>query len=225
MPSRNSIKPYVEGGYYHVYNRGIEKRPIFLDEQDYAVFLKYLTEYLTDKEEIKLVQRLADPAISFKEKEEINRLLRLNNFKGEICMLSFCLMPNHFHFFLRQTNATSIDKFMNSLCTRYTMYFNKKYGRVGSLYQDVYKALLITSETHFIYLSKYIHKQALLYDQPSSYSTFTKPEGKTYKWVNPAEIMFYFDNKPFSYKTFVEENEETGSIDEFLIEEVDGRCL
>ena len=54
MPARNSIKQYIENGYYHIYNRGVEKRLIFLDEQDYSVFLSYLKEYLLPKNESEL---------------------------------------------------------------------------------------------------------------------------------------------------------------------------
>ena len=140
MPARNSRKQYLENGYYHIYNRGVEKRKIFLDRQDYNVFLSYLKEYLLPKDEESLYKRLADRSISLMERDNIHKTLRMNNFAGEITLLAYCLMPNHFHFFIKQKSAGSIDKFMNSLGTRYTMYFNKKYDRVGSLYQGVYKA-------------------------------------------------------------------------------------
>lgn len=57
MPSKNSLKDYVKGGYYHLYNRGVEKRAIFQDQQDYSVFLSYLKTYLTPKNEQELRQR------------------------------------------------------------------------------------------------------------------------------------------------------------------------
>jgi len=161
MPAKNSRKQYYENGYYHIYNRGVEKRKIFLDQQDYAVFLPYLKEYLLPKDERALSKRLMDSSITSIEKNKILKLLRLNNFSNEITLLAYCLMPNHFHFFVKQKSAGSIDKFMNSLGTRYTMYFNKKYDRVGSLYQGVYKAVSVNNESQFIYLSKYIHSQAL----------------------------------------------------------------
>lgn len=150
MPAKNSRKPYVESGYYHLYNRGVEKRVIFLDEQDYAVFISYLKEYLSPKHEDELQKKLDDPNISPKEKDRMLRALRMNNFAEEITLLAYCLMPNHFHFFIKQKSAGAIDKFMNSLGTRYTMYFNKKYKRVGSLYQGVYKAVLVTTEPQFL---------------------------------------------------------------------------
>ena len=224
MPARNSRKLYYENGYYHIYNRGVEKRKIFLFQQDYAVFLSYLKEYLLPKDEKGLLERLADPATSSIEKNKILRLLRLNNFNGEITLHAYCLMPNHFHFFIKQKSAGSIDKFMNSFCTRYTMYFNKKYDRVGSLYQGVYKALSVENEPQFIYLSKYIHKQALalqgeaLQDQPSSYKDYIG-ERKT-DWIQPWEVLSYFSktNSNLSYESFV--NEYPDDKEQTLINEI-----
>lgn len=219
MPARNSIKQYVENSYYHLYNRGVEKRLIFLDHQDYFVFLRYLSEYLLGKDEQLLGKQLSDPDTSYRERDKILRLLRLNNFVDEITFLTYCLMPNHFHFFVKQKSANSIDKFMQSLFTRYTMYFNKRHKRVGSLFQAVYKAVMVTHDEQFIYLTKYIHKQALAskgetFDrntQPSSYRDYL---GQTHTpWVHPDEVLAYFSktNPKLSYKAFVE------GIDDFEI--------
>jgi putative transposase len=210
MPAKNSIKQYLENGYYHIYNRGVEKRKIFLDKQDYNVFLSYLKEYLLPKDINSLNKRLSDPQILSRERDKILKTLRMNNFHGEIDMIAFCLMSNHFHFFVKQKSLNSIDKFMNSLCTRYTMYFNKKYKRVGKLYQGTYKALIINNEYQFVYLSKYIHKQAIsklqgvaLEAQISSFGEFIG-ERKT-AWLRPEEVLSYFSksNPELSYKDFV----------------------
>ncbi|EKD87037.1 MAG: Transposase [uncultured bacterium] len=228
MPARNSIKQYSENGYYHIYNRGVEKRKIFLDQQDYSVLLSYLREYLLPKDEKDLYNKLADPTLSPRERDKIIKTLRLNNFSDEITLIAYCLMPNHFHFFVKQKSALSIDKFMQSLCTRYTMYFNRKYKRVGSLFQAVYKAVQITGETQFIYLSKYIHKQALsrlqgetLEAQPSSFNEFVG-QRKT-PWVFPEEVLSYFSksNPTLSYHSFVIENQnedETITLDKLILE-------
>src|SRR3989344_1972051 len=152
MPAKNSRKQYLENGYYHIYNRGVEKRKIFLDRQDYSVFLSYLKEYLSPKDENALYSILSDDSSTLQEKDRARKLLRMNNFLQEIILLAYCLMPNHFHFFVKQKSAGSIDKFMNSLGTRYTMYFNKKYKRVGSLYQGVYKGVLVTNQEHYLHL-------------------------------------------------------------------------
>lgn len=228
MPAKNIRKEYLTNGYYHLYNRGVEKRKIFLDQQDYAVFLNYLGSYLTPKNEKKLLNVLSDDKIPWKEKDNTIKLLRLNNFSKEISLLAYCLMPNHFHFFLKQKDANSIDKFMNSLFTRYTMYFNKKYERVGSLYQGTYKAVLVTSEIQFLHLSRYIHKQALpreslkgvaLKSQPSSYYDYLGVR-KT-EWIHPEEILSYFSSisTSLSYESFVKQSEEDWIIEKITLED------
>jgi putative transposase len=230
MPAKNSTKSYVENGYYHIYNRGVEKRVIFLDQQDYGVFLSYLKEYLLPKKEKELNERLSDPQISSVEKNKTLKSLHLNNFNQEITLIAYCLMPNHFHFFVKQKSAGSIDKFMNSLATRYTMYFNRKYKRVGSLYQDVYKAILIIDESHFLHLSRYIHKQALALQgdalqaqssqrtQPSSYPAYCH-ESKA-EWIHPEEILAYFSttNPLLTYQSFVEQIEDKEYLEDLILE-------
>lgn len=215
MSGGKARKLYVESGYYHIYNRGVEKRLIFQDKQDYFVLLLYLMDYLSPKDEKTLHNKLSDPNVSYREKDKILKLLRLNNFFDEITLLAYCLMPNHFHFFIKQKNSDSIDKFMNSLATRYTIYFNKKYKRVGALCQGVYKAVLIETEQQFIYLSKYIHKQALEIKskdcpdgQPSSFEEYTGKR-KT-EWVHPEEVLSYFSktNPSLSYEAFVKEKDD-----------------
>lgn len=226
MPARNSIKIYIENGYYHIYNRGVEKRLIFLDQQDYLVFLKYLSDYLLPKDEKSLRTQLSNPTLSFKEKGRILRLLRLNNFADEITFLAFCLMPNHFHFFIKQKSSNSIDKFMQSLSTRYIMYFNRRYKRVGTLFQAVYKAASVVHEAQFLYLTKYIHKQGLASKgetlepiQPSSYKDYIG-EAKI-PWVKPDEVLFYFSktNPKLSYKSFVEEKDDFEIISSLTIDD------
>jgi putative transposase len=221
MPAKNSRKTYVENGYYHIYNRGVEKRTIFLDQQDYGVFLSHLKEYLLPKEENELHKMLLNPNTSYKEKDKILKLLRLNNFNQDIFLLAYCLMPNHFHFFVKQKSLGAIDKFMNSLGTRYTMYFNRKYKRVGSLYQNVYRAVLVNNEKQFIYLSKYIHQQALALseNQPSSYLDYIGIR-KT-SWVNSEEILYYFSktNPSFSYKKFILEPDNFAILKNLTLDE------
>ena len=220
MPARNSIKQYVENGHYHLYNRGVEKRKIFQDSQDYSVFLNYLKDYLLPKDVKGLQGKLANSNLSTKENDKIVKLLRLNNFSQEMTLLAYCLMPNHFHLFIKQKSADSIDKFMNSLCTRYIMYFNRKYKRVGPLFQGVYKAVLITSEEQFLYLSSYIHKQPLQSGEiPCSYLEYLG-ERET-AWIQPKEVLAYFSqtNPRLSYKEFVEEIDDFTPIRNLIIED------
>jgi len=229
MPARNSRKEYLENGFYHLYNRGVEKRIIFSDEQDYAVFLSYLKEYLLPKDEFELRKKLSDPTLSYKEKDKIIKLLSLNNFADEISLLAYCLMQNHFHFFIQQKNELSIDKFMQSLCTRYTMYFNRKYERVGHLYQGQYKAVIVSSDEQLLHLSRYIHHQALFsqgnalrgWEQPSSFPEYLG-QRKT-QWIKPEEVLNFFSkdksNYLLSYEAFVRQNGNFDSVSKLIIED------
>ena len=218
MPSKNEVKEYTENSFYHLYNRGVEKRIIFLDEQDYSVFLSYLKTYLLPKDEKSLLNKLADPKVNYKEKDKIIKLLRLNNFHGTLDLLAYCLMPNHFHLLVYQKTSDTIYKFMNSLITRYVMYFNKKYKRVGPLFQGIYKAVPVETDEQLIHLSRYIHIQSLasqgrpLRDkQPSSYPNYLKLISQ--EWVSPEKVLAHFrsEGKKLtllssidSYKSFVE---------------------
>lgn len=223
MPAKNSLKTYSPNSYYHIYNRGVEKRLIFQDEQDYGVFLSYLKNYLLPKNEEKLQQALSNPNLNYKEREQILKELRLNNFSGEITLLAYCLMPNHFHLLVKQKSANSIDKFMNSLGVRYTMFFNRKYKRVGVLYQDVYKAVTIESDPQLLYLSSYIHRNPFIQASasqgdvlrawsPSSYYEYLGLR-KT-EWVHPEEILAFFSKTipQLSYQAFVEQTEDVSLI-------------
>lgn len=218
MPSKNEVKIYVENSYYHIYNRGVEKRDIFLDEQDYSVFLTYLKTYLLPKDEQKLQELLTDPKTDYRERDKIIKMLRLNNFNDDLKLLAYCLMFNHFHLLIYQKGRDNIHKFMNSLMTRYSMYFNKKYKRVGPLFQGVYKAVLVKTDGQLVHLSRYIHLQAInlqgqpLRGQPSSYPNYL---GKiSQEWVKPDEILAFIktgelrrslgERDSNTYKSFVE---------------------
>jgi len=220
MPAKNRIKEYIKDGYYHLYNRGVDKRIIFTEQQDYAVFLSYLKTYLLPKNEKELREKLDDPNIDYKTRDNILKILRLNNFNETLDLLAYCLMPNHFHLLIHQTWAETIDKFMNSLCTRYSMYFNRKYKRVGPLFQGVYKAVLVESEEQLLHLSRYIHLQALGLQglalqtkQPSSYPNYLGQIPQ--EWVKPNQILSFFKTAQrrgyryfLSYQSFVEDHKE-----------------
>jgi len=215
MPAKNTLKQYVPGGFYHIYNRGVEKRDIFLDDQDRRVFLNYLKIYLSPKEEIleeiKTNKNLSDEVKAKKTLEIIN----LNNFYNKIDVFCFILMKNHFHIELRQKESRDIEIFMRSLSTRYGRYFNERYQRVGPLFQGRYKGILIEKEEYFLHLSRYIHTNSieilgkgkdLVSYLWSSYPAYL---GKTnFNWLKKDYLLGYFESvKGFgfgSYQGFVE---------------------
>ena len=172
MPAKNSVKQFVENGYYHLYNRGVEKRDIFLNDQDYAVFLHYLKKYL-------------DPELGSDP----------HSIANEIDLLAFCLMPNHFHLLVRQRTISGITKLIRAICTNYVMYFNKKYERVGTLFQGKYKAALIGDDNYLLHISRYIHLNPFPGSDPKAYkySSYRYYLGhKNALWVKPEEILRFF---------------------------------
>jgi len=214
MPGRNIVKNYIENGYYHIYNRGVEKRKIFQDEQDYRVLLKYLKEYLSPPQErAKITKTFTLKGSTFKGMPR-----QPNNYFQEIELLAYCLMPNHFHLLIKQKNLFSIKKYMQSLSTRYSMYFNKKYNRTGTLFQGVYKAVLIQNDDYLLHLTRYIHLNPLEYTSNlanaySSYAEYLRIR-KT-QWIKPDFVLSFFETKvdPIfskynSYKKFVEKYPE-----------------
>lgn len=211
MPARNRIKTYVPETYYHLYNRGVEKRGIFLDAQDYAVWHSYLRVYLLPKNITELNAILTSETTTTIEKDKARKILRLNNFAETIRLHAYSFMPNHFHFLLWQSQAENIDQFMNSFGTRYTMYFNKKYKRVGPLFQGVYKAVRVESDEQLLYLTKYIHRNPFIgYNnridmyQHSSCSQYYKGVGEA--WIDVNTIRLMWNLTPARYKSFVEES-------------------
>ncbi|MFC1627395.1 transposase [Patescibacteria group bacterium] len=200
MPGKNIVKKYKPSTYYHVYNRGVAKQKIYLDEDDYKKFIGYLKLYLT-------YFNLQGSTL----KVPPSRMLK--NHTDEVKLISYCLMPNHFHLLLFQENIDSINYFMRSLGTKYAMHFNRRYKRVGPLFQGTYKAVEIETENQLIYLSRYIHRNPIdilptgINLEGYKYSSYGNYLGLfEQSWVKPDNILDYF--KRSSYKEFVEELDE-----------------
>ncbi len=192
-------KTFREGEYYHIYNRGNQKQKIFLDEADYKNFLKrcLITLNLVPSDSHNLrIQPLALNSLS---------------------VICYCLMPNHFHFVIRQNSNIGINRFISKVCTSYASYFNKKYNQVGHLFQDTFKAKLIDSDEYISYLSAYIHNNP---DRPESY-----PYSSFNEIINPknesicknSDILEWFNHNPQHYKKFVLDNKKQSPLIEHLL--------
>ncbi|MCX6704229.1 MAG: transposase [Candidatus Woesebacteria bacterium] len=217
MPSRNSIKVYVAGGFYHIYNRGVEKRIIFEDEQDYKVFLKNLKEILSPPD-----PSAANTIFSLRGQSYKAVKTPLKNYSKEIDLCAYCLMPNHFHLLIKQMKRTSLEGFMRALMTRYSMYFNKRYDRVGSLFQGRYKAVLVENEIYLLHLSKYIHLNPAEYakDLVNSYSSYADYlKLRQTRWIKPSFVLSFFNQQTLpdfrkfnSYRKFIESDKRDSSL-------------
>ncbi len=137
-------EPLVSGEYYHIYNRGVDKRDIFCDPEDVDRFSEsiYLfnqlkpTGSIRDQREIFGVKNVISPDVS-----------RLG--KDLVEIVSFCFLPNHFHILLKQKVDGGISEFMKRITGGYTKYFNDKYDRSGSLFQGVFKSSLCGNDLYF----------------------------------------------------------------------------
>ncbi|MBU2529960.1 MAG: transposase [Elusimicrobia bacterium] len=152
---RKSI--FVKDQLYHIYNRGVEKRDIFLDDQDHYRFIHNLYEMNNENVvrnsgyHFNLTGFYQD-SLSLPDKES-PRAKRI----PMVDVLAFAIMPNHFHLLLMQKTDNGIARFMQKFGTGYSMYFNKKYKRVGTLFQSRFKANLVETESHYYHLPFYIH--------------------------------------------------------------------
>ncbi len=189
MASRNTRNLYIDHSHYHVFNRGINKRRIFLDDEDYSVFLNLLKRYLSRK-----------PALDYKKRE-------YPWLYNDIELLSYCLMPNHFHLLLYPLEETALTRLLKNVCGSYTKYFNKKYSRVGPLFQDRLKAKLISQDSYLHHISRYIHMN------PKNYLTWKYSSLPYYinnqiaEWIHPARILEMFDTKD-EYLEFLKDYED-----------------
>ncbi len=137
---------FVEGEFYHIYNRGTDKRLIFQSATDYDRFSELL--YAANERQ----------SISLKEiKRKFNSVYEFERSEQLVAIGAYCLMPNHFHLLVTPLVEDGISKFMGKLTTGYSMYFNKKYDRSGVLFEGRFKAKWANSDEYLKYLFSYIH--------------------------------------------------------------------
>ena len=137
---------------YHVLNRGVDKRQIFMDKQDHFRFIHNLYEFNDQNRSELNYYKFRDFGANGKiaEAEKKDR-------KPLVDILAFCLMPNHYHLMLSPRTEKGVPQFMQKVGMGYSKYFNQKYERVGTLFQGRYKQVLVTDDTHFLHLPFYIH--------------------------------------------------------------------
>ena len=214
MPVKNSIKEYRPDSFYHIYNRGVNKRKIFQTPVDYKTFLKFLKIYLSPRDKNDLQNQL-QATNDWREKDKIIRLLRLNNFSQDIDCVTYCLMPNHFHFLIKQKPLDGIQQFMRSISAIYSNYFNTNYKRTGPLFEGRYKAVLVKSDEQLIHLSRYIHLNPKEKSMTWNYSSLPNYLGQMNQiWVKPREILSYFSKeKPnLTYLSFIKQQGEDSTL-------------
>lgn len=133
------------GEYYHVYNRGTDKRVVFLNDDDRERFVKLL-----------FVANGSNPFV-FREFPIGLPYVEIERGEPLVAIGAYCLMQNHFHILIKETTEGGIVKFMSRVLTSYSSYFNKKYKRTGRLFEGTFKAQHVDSDRYLKYLFAYIH--------------------------------------------------------------------
>lgn len=134
--------PFVPGEYFHIYNRGNDKRKIFHDNNDYQYFLNLL--FLVNSEKNFKIRDLKDVYST----ERGEQLVQIG---------AYCAMPNHFHLLVTPLKEGGLSRFMQKLTTGLSMHYNIRYKRTGSLFQGKFKAEHADGDTYLKYLFSYIH--------------------------------------------------------------------
>jgi putative transposase len=202
---------FFENQYYHIFNRGTEKRKIFLDDVDYRRFV--LSMRLMNDEQDGLMIRWRDHKKTYPN-ATIETFLRsdLRRRNPLVKIVCFSLLPNHYHFILEQLARNGIEKFMQRIGIGYTMYFNKKYKRSGVLFQVKCKSSLIKATHHLLYLSAYVNCNMEVHNISDAkkypWSSFLNFLSKSKSDIcNGEAIWSHFKNSK-DYEDFAKENIE-----------------
>lgn len=170
---------FANGEVYHTFNRGIDQRPTFTTKKEYMRALKALDLYRFSNPPLKLTKAL----LLEKEMERIF-FLRLNKEGKKLAeIISYCLMPNHFHLLLRQKLESGISKFLSNLSNSYTRYFNTKHERLGPIFEGMFKAVRIENDRQLVHVSRYIHLN------PVTSFVIKETELDTYPWSSLPEFL------------------------------------
>ena len=208
---------FATESYFHIYNRGVEKRKIFLEHKDYQRFLALL--YLCNNNAPVDIRSLFNKGLTFAEIFDIER----ENILVDIG--AYCLMPNHIHILVKPKSENGVALFMQKLFTGYTMYFNKKNERTGRLFESTFKAILADTDEYLKYLFAYIHLNPVKLIEPEWKEKGIKDFDKArefinnYQWsshgyytgqrkkepvLNPKEFPEYFENNK-EFKDFIDD--------------------
>lgn len=195
---------------YHVFNRSIAKQPIFPSSLDYQRALDVFSFYLYENPPLRFsyYSRLASNL-----KADFLEKLR-NSHDPLVEIISFCLMPNHVHFLLKNLKENGISRFMSNFQNSYAKYFNTKTGRTGNLFQSMFKAVRIESDEQLLHVSRYIHLNPV-----TSYLIKTE-QLKSYPWSS--HFYYLSRNENFLNKdlilSFFKSVEE---YEKFVLDQVD----
>jgi len=215
---------FVNDYFYHVYNRGIEKRAVFTNRREFQRFIDTFTYYRFQTAKMRFSKYLVLPV---EEKKKF--LMEVSKLNPLVDIVAFSLMSNHFHFILKQKIEDGISKFISKTVNSYSKYFNTKHKREGPLFQGIFKAVWVETDEQLMHLSRYIHlnpyvsslvKLGNLYSYKWS-SLRDYLETNPFSFIQKESILGLFKNRE-SYKKFVIDYasyaKELGKIKDLIIE-------
>lgn len=211
MPGRKEV--FINGGYYHIFNKTIDNKKIFTDDQNKQLFLDIARFYRSGGVNISFSKYLRLP----------NELQYLWNKKiiskkyFRVIVLAYSLMPNHFHFLLKQISDHGVQSFMADLANSFTRFLNIKFERKGPLFLPRFHSAVIKSHEQLIHTSRYIHT-----NHYSSGLVKTIGDIDAYNWCSYPDyvkrrkpyvtdtdfLLGLFNNDKKKYRKFVESNAE-----------------
>ena len=174
---------FAEEQIYHIYNRGTDKREVFLNDHDRYRFLGDLREMNNSRPVLNFGYSFDR---NYPQRVDLTKFIFLRPIgiddKPLVDILAFVLMPNHYHLLLTQRVQGGVAAFMHKPGTAYTMYFNRKYQRTGVLFQGRFKAVMIVNDGHFDGIPYYIHANPLKLTAPLPSIEAQINFLKAYKW-------------------------------------------
>ncbi len=216
--------PFVEKEYYHIYNRGVDKRDIFMDALDLNRFMQSMIEFNVVKPIGSIYEN------SQRKRKNQPRGSKASTIEKETPLVNFIaygINRNHFHLILEQVAEKGIEKFMHRLGTGHSNYFNARHKRSGSLFQGKFKAKLIDSNEYLLHLSAYINLNDRAHTRGSKASTLSWTSWEEYTDENFSNgicrkeiVLGQFKNKK-GYKKFAEESLEGIIKRKILLEELE----
>lgn len=197
MPAKSLRRVSGKGVYSHVFNSGIEGKSIFADAQDCETFLGYLEEYLSPPPDPKSVKK----KFTVKGRTYTGAPHQPKNYHNKVELIAYGISSTHFHLVLHQITAKSQSRFLRSLCTRYSIYFNKKHKRTGPLFDGPYKSYEISDLADLGHFTCYVHIQNKAEPKLAQYSSLPEYLGvRNTSWVKAGVVL---KKLPTYYKDFI----------------------
>ncbi|MBU4369785.1 transposase [Patescibacteria group bacterium] len=213
---------FVNEEYYHIYNRGVDKRTIFQDLNDIDRFFQGMQEF-------NVIESIGSIYVNTFRKNKLRH--RVSKDEKLVDFVCYCLIPNHYHFILQQLIDKGIEKFMHKLGMGHAKFFNSKYKRSGALFQGKFKAIHVDSNEYLLHLSAYVNLNYKVHNWEQKFgnrvpklirSSWEEYIGENKENFCKKDIILDQFGSGLDYKKFAEDSlesiKENKEIKKFLLE-------